>query len=107
MRNVGTHRLRLQAFSITSSSFKFQLTTLGYEKTGPSLISQRLLELLLGTREKWPLVDLRVPSNDPENNCRTNEKAIECNPFSISSQLSCSVSRTHTLSYCAPKDSVK
>ena len=51
MRNVGTHRLRLQAFSITSSSFKFQLTTLGYEKTGPSLISQRLLGLLLGTRE--------------------------------------------------------
>lgn len=51
MRNVGTHRLRLQAFSITSSSFKFQLTTLGYEKTEPSLISQRLLGLLLGTRE--------------------------------------------------------
>ena len=36
MRNVGTHRLRLEAFSITSSSFKFQLATLGYEKTGPS-----------------------------------------------------------------------
>lgn len=34
MRNVGTHRLRLEAFSITSSSF--QLATLGYEKTGPS-----------------------------------------------------------------------
>ena len=74
MRNVGTHRLRLQAFSITSSSFKFQLTTLGYEKTGPSLISQRLLGLLLGTREKWPLGDLRVPSNDPENNCRTQTR---------------------------------
>ena len=74
MRNVGTHRLRLQAFSITSSSFKFQLTSLGYEKTGPSLISQRLLGLLLGTREKWPLVDLRVPSNDPENNCRTQTR---------------------------------
>ena len=71
MRNVDTHRLRLQAFSITSSSFKFQLTTLGYEKTGPSL---RLLGLLLGTREKWPLVDLRLPSNDPENNCRTQTR---------------------------------
>lgn len=74
MRNVGTHRLRLQAFSITSSSFKFQLTTLGYEKTGPTLISQRRLGLLLGTREKWRLVDLRVPSNDPENNCRTQTR---------------------------------
>ena len=51
MRSVGIHRLRLQSFSLTSSSFKFQLATLGYEKTGPSLISQRLVGLLLRTRE--------------------------------------------------------
>ena len=37
------------------------------QKTGPSLFSQRLLGLLLGTRKKRrPMADQRVSSNHPE-----------------------------------------
>ena len=35
------------------------------KETGPSKLSQRILGLLLGVGEKWPIADRRVPSNDP------------------------------------------
>jgi len=42
------------------------------EEKGTSFLSQRLLELLLGTGEKWPISDRRVTSNYARNNCGTH-----------------------------------
>ena len=47
------------------------------KETGRSLLSQRLLGLLLGTGKKnWPIADRRFPSNDPRNRCETNSAPV-------------------------------
>ena len=45
------------------------------KETGPSLLSQRLLGLSLGTGKK-KLANRRVPSNNPRNPCQTNSAPV-------------------------------
>ena len=55
-----------------TSDDKQALSIESEKETGPSKLSQRLLEVLLRKGKHWPIADWHVPSNDPRINWGTH-----------------------------------